>query len=247
MKQRVIKRRWSAAHQWAGWWCIGFGCLLAAGEPLLAATHQSHESIRQAVHDYLAAQTRSLGRATRIDVDELDPRLLVAACNRALSTFLPPGADIFSVSTVGVQCRGDNSWTLYVPVKVKILETVVISLRPMSRGHQISRQDITLIQRDVAGLHIGYYNDPDKVVGKVLRRSVAINSVLGPGLLEKAQVIRRGEQVMIVAHTGGLEVRMMGQALMDGSEGELIRVRNSSSKQIVTGTVTGDGTVDVHL
>jgi flagella basal body P-ring formation protein FlgA len=39
----------------------------------------------------------------------------------------------------------------------------------------------------------------------------------------------------------------MGQALMDGSEGELIRVRNSSSKQIVTGTVTGDGTVDVHL
>ena len=223
------------------------GVLMLAGNPSAAATYQSHESIRHAAHDYLARQASGVNKDISIEVNDLDPRLRVAACGQPLTTFLPPGSDIFTATTVGVQCKGDKPWTLYVPAQIKILEKVVITLRPMNRGHKISPQDITTMKREVNGLHTGFYTDPARVIGKLIKRSIPVNSVLDPNLLEKMLLVRRGEQVAIIAKAGGLEVRMMGKAMMDGTEGEQIRVRNMTSKQIVTGTVTDSGTIDVQL
>jgi len=223
------------------------GLLLLAGNPLAAATFQTHESIRQAAHDFLARHATGVSKDIRINVNDLDPRLRVPACDQALTSFLPPGSDIFTTSTVGVQCKGKKPWTLYVPAQINILENVVITMRPLPRGHQISQQDITTVKRDVGGLHSGFFTDPAKVIGKLIKRSISVNSVLDPNLLQRTLMVRRGEQVIIIAKASGLEVRMMGKALMNGAQGDLIRVRNNTSKQIITGTVTGNGTIDVQL
>ena len=226
---------------------LSMGLLMFVGNPSLAATFESHNSIRHAAHNFLAHQASGVNKDIKIKVNELDPRLRVAACDQPLSTFFPPGSDLFTTSTVGVQCRGTKPWTLYVPAQVDIVEKVVITLRPMTRGHRVTPQDVTTIKRDVGGLHTGFFTDTNVVIGKVIKRSIPVNSVLTRNLLQKTLLVRRGDQVTIVARAAGLEVRMTGKALMNGSQGEQIQVRNATSKQVVTGTVSRDGTVDVQL
>ncbi len=60
-----------------------------------------------------------------------------------------------------------------------------------------------------------------------------------PALVERNQVVR------MVFSRGALAIAAEGRALDRGGIGERIRVMNLSSKQIVTGAVRGDGSIEV--
>lgn len=240
-------RRHDRCSPWAAW---AAGVMLLAaltGGQAVAAAFQSHESIRAAVRAFLAQQAKGQYEHTRIVVDRLDPRLSVKKCSKPLAPFFPSGSELLNLTTVGVQCRGATPWTLYVPADVKVMEDVVVTKRPLARGHRVTARDITVAERDLSTLRMGYIGSPQRVIGMVIRRPVPIGSVINSSLLEKSRLIRRGEDVLIIARTAGVEVRMMGRALDDGGQGDLVKVRNLSSRQIVVGTVTAAGTVNVHL
>ncbi|HAV88201.1 MAG TPA: flagella basal body P-ring formation protein FlgA, partial [Pseudomonas sp.] len=71
--------------------------------------------------------------------------------------------------------------------------------------------------------------------------------VLTPAMLELAEVIRRGDQVVISAGNQSVNVRMPGEALTDGAPGEQIRVKNLRSGRIVRARVTGPGQVEAAM
>ena len=50
----------------------------------------------------------------------------------------------------------------------------------------------------------------------------------------------------ILSEAGGIQVRMNGEALADGTQGKVVRVRNASSKRIVEGEVIAKGMVKVR-
>ncbi len=81
---------------------------------------------------------------------------------------------------------------------------------------------------------------------KLLRPTV-MDQVLTLQQLEQAEVIRKGDQVVITARSGGLSVRMPGEALAKGGLTEQIRVRNLNSKRVVKATVIGPGQVEVPM
>jgi flagella basal body P-ring formation protein FlgA len=66
-------------------------------------------------------------------------------------------------------------------------------------------------------------------------------------MLKQPVVIKRGDQTVITAGSGGLRVRMTGKALEDGVLGEQIRVQNLSSKRTIQGEVQPDGSVLIGL
>jgi len=220
-------------------------CLMAG--PALATTYQSHDSIRHAAKVFLGQQARGLHKRHVAQVDHLDPRLHVKHCGRALETFLPPGSSVYTAMTVGVRCRGASPWTLYVPAHLKVLDKVIVAARPLQPGHRVTAEDFTITERDLSTLHTEYTSDPRDVLGKRIKQPVLANNVLTPYVLERSRVVHRGDRVTIIARDNGLEVRMMGQALMDGAKGDEIKVRNLSSKQIVVGTVAAEGMINVHL
>lgn len=245
--QVISRLQHGAAHGQRAWAILLILLPLSAPEPLYAAGYQSHESIRQVVHSFLTQQISDTHLDTAIEVDRLDPRLRVTQCSGKLEPFLPPGSELLNTSTVGVRCQGVKPWTLYVPAKIKVFEKVVVTTRPLSRGHRINRKDIKVSRRDVATLHFGYISEPGRIVGTLAKRSIPVNGVIHPGLVEKARLVRRGQRIVIIAKAKGLEVRMQGKALMDGAEGDEVKVRNLSSNQVVIGTIAEDGTIKVHM
>ena len=225
---------------------FGLSLLLATGAASAAAL-QSHDAMRAAAADFLARQTSDSVISPHIDVARPDPRLRLAACELPLSTFLPPGARVAGNLVVGVRCEGASPWTIYLSSSVRIFEEVVVVTRPVPRGAELQAQDLRLETRDTTSLRGGYLASPEQAAGMLARRPLSPGAVLTHNALEAPRMIQRGQQVVLLARAGGLEVRSAGQALSDGTEGELIKVRNSRSSRVVEALVTAPGTALVQF
>ena len=124
---------------------------------------------------------------------------------------------------------------------------VAVARQDLSRGGLLTEQDILWERRDLASLPRGYILEPKQVLGKRLQRPLRRGAVLVPTLLEDPRLVKRGDLVYIVAQIGGIEARMRGKALAQGSLGERIRVLSLSSGKELDARVISAATVRVDI
>lgn len=209
-----------------------FALASASLAPAMAAgAWQPVESIRAAALSTLSAGSE--GETT------LDAALRLPACGQALV------AQPTATSTVEVSCPDAGGWRLFVPVKVRRNQTVLILNRGIAAGETIGVADITTAQRDAARIAGAALADPAAAVGRVARRMLAAGSLLSANDLVAQRLIRRGDSVSLVSRRGGVEVRVAGKAMADAGENERVSVENLSSRKIVQGTVAASGDVFV--
>lgn len=206
---------------------------------------QSHAAIRDAARQHVAASAASSATRSEVTVGRLDSRLKLVACDEPLETYDSPNGLSGGRGVVGVRCNGSKPWKIFVPVTVALMEQVVVTRRPLTRGQAVQAADLTLSETDVSRLRKAYFTRIDDVVGLRSKRAVGAGKTLHAGLLKREQLVQRGKTVSIVAMVSGLQVSMRGKALADGGQGDLIRVRNLNSGRVVAGTVTGRGLVEV--
>lgn len=232
---------------------LAIACLLASGARTLADSFTLPEQLigvtqgflEFTVEDYMT-RTQTVGRYD-IQVNHLDPRLRMPVCSQQLDASLESPAQPLGRVTVRVRCDGTSPWTVFVPAQVKLFRDVVVMTRPLKRESVIGEGDVALRERDVSTLGQGFLSELDQAVGMKLLRPTVLDQVLTLQQLEQADVIRKGDHVVITARSGGLSVRMPGEALSKGGLTEQIRVRNLNSQRVVKATVVGPGQVEVAM
>ncbi|HEB78679.1 MAG TPA: flagellar basal body P-ring formation protein FlgA [Methylothermaceae bacterium] len=222
------------------WWSIGLWCWMTA---ISAASIQSLDEIRKAVATELASRIRQDHQNYDISVAPLDPRLRLPYCDQPLHVALPHRRLQAGWLSVQVRCGGSHPWVIYVKAKVRIYRQVAVLTQDLAKGTLLQPGHLALRQRDLGDLRRGYFTALDEVVGRRLRRSLPQGYALNPQALTDNKIVHRGEAVVIRARIGALDVRMGGHALMDGSQGQRIRVRNDRSKRVVEGIVRKPGEV----
>ncbi|WP_300633992.1 flagellar basal body P-ring formation chaperone FlgA [Pseudomonas sp.] len=197
------------------------------------------------VEEYLAT-TQTPGRY-EIQVNQLDPRLRMPMCDKELTATLESPAQPIGRVTVKLRCEGASPWTVFVPAQVKLFRDVVVVARPLKRTGIVGNDDVALRERDISLINQGYLTSPDQAIGQRLTRPMVTDQVITLVHLEQAEVIRKGDQVVISASSGGLNVRMPGEALSNGGMSEQIRVKNLNSNRVIKARVTAPGQVEVAL
>jgi flagella basal body P-ring formation protein FlgA len=227
---------------------ILLGALLTPSWPKAADPPPGHDhaAIRQAVEQFLGAEAsgRFPGEIS-VEVNGLDPRLRLKACPEALEVGLNPGSDALGKTTVLVKCPVTGGWSLYVPAQVTVMGEVLVAARYIARGDLLGPGDAELERRDLSRLRYGYLTDPAQLAGTLAKRAIREGMVVLPQAIETAPLVRRKDQVTILARGGGLEVQAHGIALQDGTKGERIRVRNLGSKREIEAVIIGAGIVEV--
>ena len=219
--------------------------LLLTISPAHAETYQPLSSIQDAAQAFVLQHAP--GGRVEVDASSVDPRLKLPACTGALQAFLPPGGRIGSSTSVGIRCQKPKSWSLYVPVRVKVFTPVITASHALLPGSRISPGDFQTIEMDVANLPAGYLSNPEQVLNKILKRPLGMGAVFSPEAVSAAPLIRRGDQVTLLAETQGMQIRASGKALKDGAEGAVIQVRNLSSQRIIEGVVLSAGIVKIIM
>ena len=136
---------------------------------------------------------------------------------------------------------------MFVPGQVRLYREVVIASRPLKRDNLVTDMDVVLAERDVGLLNQGYLTALKQAIGKKLTRPLLPDQVLAPIHVQLAEAIRKGDQVVISARSGGISVRMPGEALSDGTIGRQISVRNQRSNRVIRARVVGPGQVEVAM
>ena len=209
-----------------------------------AAAYQSLDSIRDAVKTFIAGEHRG-EKVSEIQIGHLDPRLRLARCDRALDTFRSNGSRGYGAVTVGVRCHGAKPWTLYVSANIVAYGTVYTLAGSRPRGAILTRNDLKPVTRNLAELRPGYIAKADDAVGMALRRPLRMGEILDTNALKRPTLVKRGEQVQVVAQSGGVRVSSKGTAMEDGARGDRIRIKNVTSKRVIQARVVAANRVTV--
>jgi len=216
-------------------------------------TYTSSDELIGAVESFLEERVQeylldtNLNARHETSVNALDPRLRLAACDKPLTLAQQGDPTPIGRLSVKVRCEGSSPWTIFVPAQVKLYRPVVIALQPLLRGTLLDNSNVALVERDVGSLNQGYLTSLDTVLGAKLKRQVMSDQPLAPAFLEQAELVHKGEQVVINARTSSFNIRMQGEALSDGAKDEEIRIRNLSSNRVIRGRVVDQGQVEVAL
>ena len=209
--------------------------LLAVGLVALAAA-SGHAGGFQPVDSIRAAALSA--RAAGSDAEAtLDPALRMPRCASPLEATRTGGG------TVEVACP--DGWRLFVPVRERRTQPVLVLARGVASGETIAADMFTVEERDTGRIAGAALADPSQAVGRAARRTLMAGSVLTGNDLVAARLVRRGDTISLVSRQGGVEVRMTGRALADGGENERVSVENLSSRRVVQGVVSAQGDVIV--
>lgn len=225
-----------------------FCTLLCLTTSVGASTFQSHKSIYLAAKSFISDRVSTNSKqSNEIVVGKLDSRLKLNKCNKTLRAYMPKGSRLLGKTTVGVKCVGSKPWSLHVPVKIKTYKKVLAATRALRKGEILTESDIKLIKYDISSLSYGYFEDIKLGEGMKVKRHVLADTVLTPSMLKKPHVITRGQKVSILAHSGRMQVRMMGKALSNGAIGDRIKVMNMKTRQKIEGVVTSSAEIKVEI
>jgi len=220
--------------------------LIVCGTAQAEPAFQSHESIYAAVNDYIA-QHINIVSEYEISITPLDKLLKLPACSEALETFSPGEALKAGRASIGVRCNDPNRWSIFTSAAIKLYQEVLVLTQPVQRGELITRQHLALEKRDVTRLRDDFVTQVEQIVNKQAIRPLAQGSVVSPRSLAEPRLIKRGDKVVISAEQSAFSIKMNGTAMMNGSKGQLIPIKNQNSGRIINATVIEPGVVSVTL
>jgi flagella basal body P-ring formation protein FlgA len=142
-----------------------------------------------------------------------------------------------------VRCPGAGGWKYDYLVRAKLTAMVVVAAVPIGANAPLSDEQVALERRDISMI-ADPVSAPEQAVGQSSRRSLRTGDILRSSYLASPVLVKRGDQVEMLARHDGIEVSTSGEALDAGGRGAVIRVRNSGSGQVVRMRVTGAGTVE---
>lgn len=134
--------------------------------------------------------------------------------------------------------------TVNVPVRVKVLASVLVATKGISRSEEIGSANVSLQERDITTL------PPDIVIGEAEPGWTAVVPIAEGTILRRNWVsdppaIRSGDVVSVIAVSGAVRISDKGTAVQEGRPGDLIKVRMLGDAREIRGTVTGPGTVRI--
>jgi len=206
--------------------------------------------IYNSVSNFLDNHYRESGADTdkvKITVSRLDSRLRLQRCDKSLTLTLRDTGIHGGNVAVRTRCEGSKPWAILVSAKVVIKLPVIVAKHNLIKGTVLSNSDIEVIQVDTTTLANGFVTDYEDTIGKQLTRPTMRGQPIRQASLSVPKVIKRGDTVVIEAHSRGIMVSGQGTALSDGKIGQQIRIKNEQSKRTVTARVIAAGRVQVIL
>jgi flagellar basal body P-ring formation protein FlgA len=206
------------------------------------------EKIETSARQFASRVSASRGvSGAKIIVQKVDPRLKLADCPAPLQVSESGQSQQKSRMLLRVECQQGTPWAIYVPVTIEYQVPIYRFKRPFQRGEQIAVEDLSLEWVSSNSSHAHYQFHPQTLATLELNRPVTAGSIVTSQAFKSLSLVRRGETVSIIARTAGLEIKMEGEALSNGSQGETIRVKNHSSGKILEGKVSAVGEIMVRM
>ncbi len=166
---------------------------------------------------------------------------------RNISFVEMPDANGAGICSLELEQNGGRTRSVQVPFKVFTKRKIFMMRYPGKQGDIIRKGDISVKEIHLTGRNSEYPATAEDIIGRVLKRDIAANTVITRQVLEDQIALQRGDMVNIVLEGKGLLVRTKGKAIDKGRIGDTVRVKNVASGREVMGKVASGGTVVIQF
>ncbi|MGR9014133.1 MAG: flagellar basal body P-ring formation chaperone FlgA [Gammaproteobacteria bacterium] len=206
---------------------------------------QSHESIEKVVKNYIA-QNINLPGEYEVSLTPIDSRLRLPQCIDQLEAYTTNNIIKTGRTTIGVRCNTGKKWSIFTSAIIKTYQMVVVLTRPVQRGEIITRQHLAIEKREVSNHREDIATQLEQVENKQAIRQLNFGTILSLKNIVEPTLIKRGDKVIISSTKPDFSIKMSGEAMMNGTKGQLIRIKNQNSGRIINATVIEPGLVSVN-
>ncbi|HYM32838.1 MAG TPA: flagellar basal body P-ring formation chaperone FlgA [Candidatus Cybelea sp.] len=112
-------------------------------------------------------------------------------------------------------------------------------------GHVIAKSDIEWIEVPVERIDRYVVTDPDDLIGKTPKRSIAPGSAIRSSDVDRPLLVAKGAIVTMTMTVPNMTLTTVGRAMDNGGKGDVIQVQNVQSSKSVAATVSGPNQVVV--
>jgi len=230
---------------------LAFIPFVFAATQVCANSTQDIDALRKYVLEHTENHYRNaygdakFDQSVQINVGAIDRRLRLGACDDKLTFKIqepPHNARNITVKTV---CNDTRRWTVYVPATIDIYERVLVVNRSIDRGEVLARQDLDFRRVNIATAGRGHIMDLERAEGMQLKRPLKPGETLRLNHLKKPNIVLKGQTVIVSSRSRFLTVESSGIALVNGTMGQQIKVKNDRSNRVVSAMVVAPGRVSV--
>lgn len=130
---------------------------------------------------------------------------------------------------------------------LQLFGTVLSTTQRLNRNGIISSEDIAAKRQDISMLDTGLIHDPKKAIGQKLKLSLPAGAILYTQFLDAPPLINRGDRVTIMAKSQAIQITTPGEARNSGGLGEMVRVKNLTSRREIQARVLDNGVVETNF
>jgi flagella basal body P-ring formation protein FlgA len=152
-----------------------------------------------------------------------------------------------SIFTVGVYDDGTLLREERVHVRMEVAMDVVMSTKYLMRDKGIDSDSVKLVRKWFNQLPVYVVTQIEDVVGKQPYNDIRQNMEIKRNMLKDVKTMKRGKMVKMVLESGPMMIVTFGICEEDGSRGDYIKIRNTSSNKMVYARVTDDSSVRVEF
>jgi flagellar basal body P-ring formation protein FlgA len=225
---------------------------LAAGMPARAqqtAQQAASPFDENALRAYVSQQVAAAAgqQVTRFDVQlgSLDGRVALAPCRRS-EPFVATGARLWGRSSLGVRCIDGATWSVLLPLTVKVWGQTLVAAAPLSAGTVLTAADLREQEVELTREPPGLLRELAQLQGRTLTRPLAMGQALRSDMVRLPNAVQAGDSVRLRITGAGFAVMASGQALNAAADGQPLRVRSERGK-ILTGIAREGRLVEVAL
>lgn len=107
----------------------------------------------------------------------------------------------------------------------------------MKAGEVIRQEDVELDRQPLKRLHKNIITDAGELAGKSAKRSISAGRPIRTDEITRLSIITKGTHITLLYKTPHIEIKTVGEAMDNGAKGDMIRIRNLTSKQVIEGRV----------
>lgn len=219
--------------------------LLLLPSAVSATGFEDPARIEAVARAHLEAASRQLPGRVTVELAAPDPQLRLPAC-ADLRAELVEGSRAWGAGQVRVRCAAEPAWSVTLRSRVRALVPAMATRSALPAGYVLAESDLQTVETDLASTSRPPLTDARLVIGRALRSGALPGQPLLDGQLRALPAVHFGAAVELTASVGGISVRGAGVAMADAPIGETVRVKAGSGR-ILTGTVVGEGRVEVPL
>lgn len=206
------------------------------------------EALKTIVADFLQQNIGNLPDVEFRFTSVRAPEKIVLPTGDVQYTVTPSKPGILGSSSFSIlfQVNGKTVKNCTVRGKLEAIAEVVTARVNMRKGSIITADQLTMARKDISRSDKPYPG-VDLVTGMQAKRTIRAGAILDSHNVTPPPLVRKGEPVKIIASKGQLQISTTGIAIMDGRQGDFIRVKNVTSSKLIYCRVDSPGIVSVEF